>query len=270
MFQVANAIALSEQFDVRPVFIQMTGRGTTVRNWEIGVFGIQPEILSPAKILRLRLRTSIARELQKMTGKPVFGAILDSKDGTKPNFSGSRPRTAYGYWQSPAFFENSVTAVRQQFGFPDMSGDDIASKIKNTPQSVAIHVRRGDYVTDPVATKRHLICDAQWYEGAWDFVRKKIEGSHAFVFSDDPAWVRQTLKFGGDVTIVEGSKDEEPWMDMARMSLCNHFVISNSSYSWWSAYLSNSKDKTVVAPKYWVNGVLTADIKICPDEWILL
>ena len=151
-----------------------------------------------------------------------------------------------------------------------MTGDDITSKIRNSPPSVAIHVRRGDYVTDPVATKRHLICDAQWYEGAWDYIRAKIGGGHAFVFSDDPAWVRKTLKLDGDVTIVENSNGEEPWMDMARMSLCNHFVISNSSYSWWAAYLSNPRDKTVVAPKYWFNGVLTADIKICPDDWILL
>jgi hypothetical protein len=175
----------------------------------------------------------------------------------------------YGYWQSASFFEGSEEGVRKQFNFPNLDDDKIAAEIKNTPQSVAIHIRRGDYVSDPVATERHLICDMPWYKAAWNFVRSNLEDSHAFVFSDDPAWVRDNLNFEGNITIVENMPDEEPWKDMARMSLCEHYIISNSSYSWWAAYLSNSASKMVVAPKYWFNGVPSVDINICPDDWIL-
>ena len=195
--------------------------------------------------------------------------VLDRGKGVPSPLQIPRPKALYGYWQSASFFEGSEEGVRKQFNFPNLDDDKIAAEIKNTPQSVAIHIRRGDYVSDPVATERHLICDMPWYKAAWNFVRSNLEDSHAFVFSDDPAWVRDNLNFEGNITIVENTPDEEPWKDMARMSLCEHYIISNSSYSWWAAYLSNSASKMVVAPKYWFNGVPSVDINICPDDWIL-
>ncbi len=268
MFQVAHALTIGRKFEMQPTFVQMTNRGTTERNWEVGVFGIYPSDISPAKTAKLRLRISTARELQKLVKNPVFGVVFDKGVGAATEMD-SPPRVLYGYWQSKSFFESNEDGVRRQFRFPDLGNDKISTEIKKNPRSVAIHIRRGDYINDPDARERHLTCDTRWYEKSWEFVRLKLEGCHAFVFSDDPAWVKNNLRFEGSTTFVESAPDEEPWKDMARMSLCENFIISNSSYSWWAAYLSISRNKIVVAPKYWFNGVLSTEIDICPDEWLL-
>jgi len=268
MFQVAHALAVSENYDLQPTFVQMTNRGTSVRNWEVEVFGIRRGNISPIRVSILRLRISAAREIQKITKKSFMGVAFDNgKEVAK--YAATPPRVLYGYWQRKAFFESYETSVRRQFRFPDLDKDPVAVAINNKPRSVAIHIRRGDYVSDPVARAHHLICDADWYETSWEFLRLRLGDCHAFVFSDDPAWVRSNLSLEGSITIVEKVQDEEPWKDMARMSLCDSFIISNSSYSWWAAYLSKSDNKTVVAPKFWFNGISTSEIEICPNDWML-
>ncbi|MBL4807065.1 MAG: alpha-1,2-fucosyltransferase [Rhodobacteraceae bacterium] len=268
MFQAAYAVTIGKKFGIQPVFVQMTDRGTTARNWELGAFDIFPAKIGPARFKRMRLRSSIAREIQKLTKKPALGVIFDKGVRCIPQPK-SQPRIVSGYWQSKSYFENNEDGVAQLFKFPDMGNDKTVMQIQQKPRSVAIHIRRGDYVSDPAARHQHLICNEAWYEDCWKYMRSKITNCHAFVFSDDPAWVKENLNFDGDVTVVDSTPDEEPWKDMARMSFCENFIISNSSYSWWAAYLSASQDKIVVAPENWFNGVPTASIGICPEEWVL-
>jgi hypothetical protein len=180
------------------------------------------------------------------------------------------PVVVNGYWQQPRHFAAVDGDVRAAFRFPDHPAVDDFARTVGAGSSVAIHVRRGDYVSNPAASGRHLVCDVNWYRHAWDRMRSELDGCHAYVFSDEPDWARTHLGLIGDVTVVNGAPDDPSWVDMARMSRCDHFIISNSSYSWWAAYLSKFGQKRVLAPEQWFVGMGTRDIGICPSDWILM
>jgi hypothetical protein len=179
------------------------------------------------------------------------------------------PRVVSGYWQRPDYFGAQEPLVRRTFQFPKLSAQDELQVDASRPK-VAIHVRRGDYANDPVARTSHLVCDAPWYRRAWETLRRELANCQALVFSDDPQWAREHLTLSGNVQYITGDPARPAWVDMARMSQCQHFVISNSTYSWWAAYLSDSPRKRVIAPRYWFPSVDTAKLQICPPSWILL
>ena len=96
-----------------------------------------------------------------------------------------------------------------------------------------------------------------------------MPNAKALVFSDDSVWARSNLNLEGDVEYIESTDSVSSWIDMARMSRCQHFIISNSSYSWWGAWLSDHPSKIVIAPNFWLQGRPTIDLGLCPEAWIL-
>lgn len=134
---------------------------------------------------------------------------------------------------------------------------------------MAMHVRRGDYVSDPAAAM-HLVCDVGYYERACSEMLKRVPDAQFVVFSDDMNWVRGHISLPADTAYALASKDQPAWVDLMLMRCCDHFVISNSSYSWWAAFLSEHPGKQVIAPDHWLVGVTTRSIGICPEDWLLL
>jgi hypothetical protein len=74
---------------------------------------------------------------------------------------------------------------------------------------------------------------------------------HFFVFSDEPDWARENLPLDGPATFVDHNGPERDYEDLRLMSLCRHFIIANSSFSWWAAWLSRNPEKLVLAPGRW-------------------
>lgn len=111
----------------------------------------------------------------------------------------------------------------------------------DSPGTVGIHVRRGDYLmlsnVLPTMDKKYFI----------EAMKLLGEYEHAFIFTDDPKWVSETLQFE-KTTIVKNNPD---YFDLWALSLCNHNIISNSSFSWWGSFLNTHKDKKVYAPSQW-------------------
>jgi len=110
-----------------------------------------------------------------------------------------------------------------------------------------------------------------YYQRAVYFLRNKalIDGGIAYVFSDDPDWVRNNLKIDTEIVFVDWNRGTESWQDMYLMSLCKHNIIANSTFSWWGAWLNQNPDKVVIAPRKW----MTYDeggIDIIPEDWIRL
>ena len=149
----------------------------------------------------------------------------------------------YGYFQSGKNFENNKEKIIQLFS-PDKQ---FIEKIKRlypnilSKNSISIHVRRGDYLTisDILPT-----IDKTYIDQALNKLNN--EGS-IFIFSNDKKWVEENLNYENS-TIVMGLEDyEELWA----MSLCNHNVMSNSSFSWWASYLNKNTNKKVFAPSIW-------------------
>lgn len=146
-----------------------------------------------------------------------------------------------GYWQSEKYFIESEDVIRDEF----TPSDVMMNKLKKTPliytNTVSMHIRRTDYLT---SNGYHPVQPIKYYEDAIDIVG---EYDHIFVFSDDIQWCKDNLKFN-NMIFMEGFDDIE---DLFIMSMCKNNIITNSSFSWWSAWLNNNPDKKVIAPNNW-------------------
>ena len=136
----------------------------------------------------------------------------------------------------------------------------------NTTNSIAIHVRRGDYVSVESVAQTHGVCSLNYYRRAIDFVTHKVENPQFFIFSDDPEWVSEHLSTGYPTSYVIHNGPEEAFQDLRLMSLCQHQIIANSSFSWWGAWLNKNAEKIVIAPRRWfLDKRNTSDM--CPENW---
>lgn len=176
-----------------------------------------------------------------------------------------------GYWQSEKYFLNYEMQIRKDLKFPRFDDDlncHVENMIRSSPCSVSVHIRRGDYVSNPRAASYHGLCSPQYYQDAFTFFSERGIKINPFIFSDDINWVRSNIRFPGlNPIFIDHNTGDQSFKDMALMSICRHHIIANSSFSWWGAWLSMSNNKIVIAPKKWFDKNLnTADL--IPGSWI--
>ncbi len=177
----------------------------------------------------------------------------------------------YGYWQSERYFKAFEAIIRQDFIFREPLQEQNAELALDmaTKQAVSLHIRRGDYVSDSKNHNIMSVCDLEYYRLAINYIATQVEQPVFYLFSDDMAWVKQSLPMEFPCVYVEHNSGAESYKDMQLMSLCRHHIIANSSFSWWGAWLNAKPEKIVIAPKHWFrNGNDDADL--IPDEWIRL
>ena len=174
-----------------------------------------------------------------------------------------------GYWQSPLYFSDFENQIKQDFIFIDKIEDsseyikEMLNKINYT-NSILVNIRRTDYLN----TSFHGVMKMDYINNAKSVIESKVENPHYFIFSDDIDWCKENIKFE-NMTIVDHSyKGDRFGYYLQLMLNCKHFIIPNSTFAWWAAWLNNSPDKIVITPKQWFtdNNINTNDI--IPSDWI--
>jgi hypothetical protein len=270
MFQAAFATALAARFGKAPRYVDLSQQARVPRQWALSCFGISPTPASVARRGALALAAIAARKGHAGGIGPRLGWLVEKHEFAGPPKFLKAPVMVSGYWQGPAYFESAQAQVRAQFQFPPIPADWSVIPPPSAAPRVALHVRRGDFASDPVARRVHLVCDVAWYVSAWQRMRALVPGARAVVFSDDPAWAAANLELDDEVHHVPLNPARPAWADMAQMSACEHFIISNSSFSWWAAYLSRRAGAQVIAPRLWFADRATSELRICPADWLLL
>jgi hypothetical protein len=171
-----------------------------------------------------------------------------------------------GFFQSYKYFEGIRESLINEF-MPKLIPTNILEKvneIKNSPNTVSLHIRRGDYLH--IGNAQYVL-DLSYYVNAIDFIKTKVGDIKVYVFSDEPLWAKQNLQLNTEMKILDmGGEIAE--CDIYMMSLCKHNIIANSSFSWWAAWLNNNVNKTVVAPKEWFKGNSKNTADLIPADWI--
>ena len=176
-----------------------------------------------------------------------------------------------GNWMSEKFFDTVAAELRQELRLKTPVSEhnvNLLEQIRST-HSVCVHIRRGDYVVGEVKDKT-LVCDFDYYQQAIRLLRDELVDPVFYVFSnthDDIEWIRANYPFDGELRYVDQQNPD--YEDFRLMAACKHFVLSNSTYSWWVAYLSESAHKRVVAPSRWNNGVWDQS-DIYQKDWTLI
>ncbi|MHC1697482.1 MAG: alpha-1,2-fucosyltransferase [Geobacteraceae bacterium] len=175
-----------------------------------------------------------------------------------------------GYWQSEKYFAAIRALLKNEFTLRvPLDGDDLqlAEKIR-TCNAVSLHVRRGDYLTNPQAAKHHGTCDRDYYDQAVSFIKQKIPAARLFIFSDDPQWSEANMSYDLPTTIVSKTDGTTEGRDLTLMSSCRHHIIANSSFSWWGAWLGDNPEKLVIAPMHWFNDPARSTGDLIPEGWL--
>ena len=241
------------------------------------VFNVHAEF-ADTKLVRELLGWKAARTVRRVLNRPSVAWLRGRKYVVEPHFHYwpdffQRTDDCYltGYWQSERYFSSVSDLLRQEFMFREpLTGknQEIAAEI-STSQSISLHVRRGDYVSNPKTRQVIGPCSEIYYQNAIKYVTERVERPRFYVFSDDPAWVKQNIQVPLPCIYVEHNVKSESYRDMQLMSLCHHHIIANSSFSWWGAWLNSRPGKIVVAPREWfAKPVNTSDL--IPPAWCQL
>lgn len=173
-----------------------------------------------------------------------------------------------GYWQSEEYFKDIEPIIREDLKIKpptDKKNLLIAEMIRKST-AVAIHIRF--FVNNVI---EHFMRD--YYQRAIAFLESKVDKAHYFIFSDQPQNAINIINLPRErVTVVAHNVgDTNAYCDLWLMSLCQHFIIANSTFSWWGAWLSQNKEKIVIAPKLNIKGIGSWGFKgLIPKEWITL
>lgn len=217
----------------------------------------------------------VLRKIKKIFFFQRDGAILyheKSSDFDAAMTTISPPAWLIGYWQSEKYFDNAANIIRQEIGTPvSLSKKSQAMLMEITSRNaVCIHIRRGDYITNPTANSFHGTCDLEYYYKGLSLITKQETDAHAFIFSDEPVWVRSNFNSPIPATVVDINTPEDAHEDLWLMAACKHYIIANSSFSWWGAWLGSYSKKIVIAPKQWYKNSHTSTKDLIPDSWIRL
>lgn len=278
MFQYACGRALALQrnemlyADINSLIHAKTTADFTARPFELNIFDAQISIL-PDKIRARFFPKAIPL-------KVLYKWILQYRIYTEPAFYFNAGITQQngnvflrGYWQTEKYFTDAEAAIRKDFTFRKKINPEtgaIAAEIKKV-NAVSLHVRRGDYVSSASANSFHGLAGLDYYKKAIGIIKEKMPDAAFYIFSDDSAWAEEHLAAGNEkMTVVKHNTGTDNWQDMYLMSICNHHIIANSSFSWWGAWLNNKKDKIVIAPEPWfANKALNDQTNdLLPGGWI--
>jgi hypothetical protein len=175
-----------------------------------------------------------------------------------------------GYFQSEKYFKSIEHIIRNSLRFKkDTFGEQGAiykEQILNL-NSVGLHVRRRDYLTSPL----HNVCNMRYYSKSIAYIQDQLASPHFFIFSDDLEWCRENFHIPNCSFVNIQAAKNNPIIDFQLMSLCKHNIISNSTFSWWAAWLNDNHEKLVVAPNRWFNDERMNDQALqdtIPADWV--
>ena len=190
----------------------------------------------------------------------------DPANGWSPALLQAENSYLQGYWQSERYFESVAEQVRRDFQFrlPLSAADEALAQEIQSHHSVSVHIRRGDYLKERRRAD-YEVCTATYYRRAIAYIQAHVPEPVFYVFSDDPSWGKEQGLFPQGTRFIDGHNGQQAYIDMQLMSLCRHHIIANSSFSWWGAWLGQTADTIVVAPRPWFH--LRPRPDILPFQW---
>jgi len=262
----------------RPLLLET--RNTTrdkFRKYELSVFNIQAQRVDLLTQWCTRWAASYSSGKLFRTICPLawnYEIIRDKEAGFAPPHLDTDTGTLVieGYWQSYKYFEPYQDVIRSELTFrtaPSEQNRRMIAEIESV-EAVAVHVRRGDYLTNPNNASLGT-CSLDYYRKANTYINEHSTKPCFFIFTDDPEWARDNLTFfSGPTSVIDHNLGKDDFEDFRLITRCKHFIIANSSFSWWGAWLAPFPDKIIIAPKVWfTRDKFPPDDRI-PPGWIRL
>lgn len=282
MFQYAFGRAIAEKYkthfslDSSLLENHKQNQDDTIRNFELAIFQQESKRASKQELAKFK-KTILLNKIKnkfKIPFLPNSKIILEKNLKLNNNFFKRKNFYFVGYWQSEHYFESIENIIRSDFIFKTNLSDknkDLKNQLDNT-NSVSIHIRRGDYVSNQSASKNHGTCSVEYYRKAIETIKDQVLNPVFYIFSDDFEWVKKSNLGVSEYEVIDWNIGEKSYLDMQMMSYCKHNIIANSSFSWWGAWLNSFDNKIVIAPQRWfVDNLKNSHFQsLMPKKWLKL
>lgn len=277
MFQYALALSLKKAFPAEQIKLDISQYTTyhLHNGFELkNIFNIKTDYASRQEIHALkfvfpnykfsRLYRRLPSYFQKRT------TCIEAQNMRWDPTVLTEPRDRYfsGYWQNYNYFSSVKEDICKAYSFPEFEDNrsrETAAEMRRNPLSVGIHVRRGDYVKDPLFRN---ICTEKYFINALSRLPGGVSGRRFYIFSNDRAWCEKELLPllpPESAVFVDWNRGKQSFRDMQLMTHCNSLILSNSTFSWWGAYLNVNKNPFIIAPEKWLNIKLAVSLLL--PEW---
>ncbi|WP_337796381.1 alpha-1,2-fucosyltransferase [Agrobacterium rubi] len=271
MFQYAAGRALSLASG-QPLKLDLTEmQRYKLRPLQLDQFNIQGDVAGDQDLPVKQRKSLFGRMVTSFKNRNRIPQVIEKKPGFDRDILDIRgPVHLSGYWQSEKYFDAYADMIRKDFSLREpfsAQRQKTLDLMQEAEFPISVHVRRGDYVTNPTANAIHGTCEPEWYADAMQKMAARFGSPSFVVFSDDPDWARQNLKPVGPMVFVEPQTDGRDGEDIHLMAACHSHIIANSTFSWWGAWLNPRADKHVVAPAQWFRSEVHNNRDLVPDEW---
>lgn len=275
LFQYAYGRALATEFDKELILdtdflLDRNKRENFVfRDFDLDLFKLKPyQFFDDFKKIQF---------YKKPWFKKSFVEVKEERFSYSPIDIDIKKRNVYldGYWQSFKYFSSIEDSIRNEFSFLHSFTDDqqlLSNSIKTTT-SICVNFRRTDFVSVPSAVETHGVPELEYYYTAIETIKAKVgKDVYLFVFSDDIEWCKAHFKVIDPVFFVSHKqyKGERFSAYLQLMSQCKHFIIPNSTFGWWAAWLSQNQNKIIITPKRWFKDetLQSQSQDLRPKEWL--
>jgi hypothetical protein len=226
------------------------------RHYQLDHFEIPCRKATPGERLEpfSRIRRKLLREWNRQLSFEKRRYLVQEGVGFDSRLLDLRPVMQLyleGYWQSEGYFKDMEEQIRQDLRIiPPTNAENLAcaEAIRRRP-AVAVHVRFFDEPVSTVSTNSNN-APGDYYSRAVQVIESQVSGAHYYIFSDRPEAARSRIPLPDDrITLVQHNQgDENAYADLWLMTQCQHFIIANSTFSWWGAWLCRSEQKKVITP----------------------
>lgn len=282
MFQYAlgTHLAIKNRADLKIDTTLLTDRTqphevVTHRSLEIDIFNVKLDLASQEEIWHFNGRTYtnlLGKTLNKLTWQfRKKNLIIETGRDFDPGILAlSDNKCLVGAWQSEKYFKPVEAEIRKLYTFKQdllPASLELGRQIRNA-NSVCVNVRRGDYVTSPIYRENIGALSAGYYSSGISFFENAFPQAEIYVFSDDVEWCKNNIRSKLPVHFVGHEHAGAKFGNYLQlMASCRHFVISNSTFAWWGAWLGEKKDSVIIAPGQWARDAKFSPLSIIPERW---
>ena len=283
LFQYAFGKSLSKKLSANLMFEIESGFKNDIfkREYALGDLGLNPNIISNFdEVSQLTVSTSLLGKLYRrlnlyLPESSQFYYRERKKFWFDEDTLKIKNDTFFeGYWQNYNYFKDIISDIRLEINNGYCYKNDHVTNLLNNKNTVAVHMRYPHAFVDGKVhkgTKTHFCSlDFNYFKKAIYEMKSRVPDPFFCFFSDNIEWAKKEIHHANLGIEYEFIDTENAISDFQLMHQCNHFVISNSTFSWWAAYLANRPNKQVVSPKNWINEVDFVAMDFFPADWHLI
>ncbi len=253
-------------------------KSDTPWEYQLDYFNINATVATESEIKKLKgnnLFNKIARRIEKFFSIRIYKKSYINKSFMPKSDFNKLTSDIYldGEWSGFKYFEDFEDIIKNELSLKkqlNINTQKILEELKLNKNSVFLHIRRGDFLSNKNAAMFHSQCSLDYYYSAIDFIKKEIDNPTFYIFSDDILWVKDNLLVTDSCKFMEKNENFE---DLLLMANCSHGITANSGFSLMGAWLNPNKNKIIITPNKWVNDeIINKNIldSLKEDKFIVL